>query len=195
MDILFGLFCGLGLSAACGFRIFVPLLAVSIASLSGNLELAPDWAWMGSYPALITFAIATVIEVGAYYLPWIDNLLDVVATPTAIIAGTMITASFIPEMSPMLQWTLAAIMGGGAAGSVQLLTDVTRVATNVTTAGLGNPVVSTMELTSSTVLSILAIALPILGMILTVGVILFAVQKLWKRWKGKKLSDENMNQD
>lgn len=183
MDIVFGLFCGLGLSAACGFRIFVPLLAISIAALSGNLELAPDWAWMGGYPAVITFGIATIFEVGAYYLPWIDNLLDVVATPTAIIAGTMITASFIPEMSPQLQWTLAAILGGGAAGSVQLLTDVTRVATNVSTAGLGNPVVSTMELTSSTVLSILALALPILGMILAIGVILFAVQKLWKRYR------------
>src|SRR6185503_16400601 len=73
MQEVMSLFVGVGLAAACGFRIFVPLLAMSVAALSGHLTLGPSFQWIGSYPALIAFSAATVLEITAYYVPWLDN--------------------------------------------------------------------------------------------------------------------------
>src|SRR5258705_403728 len=151
METLFGVCMGIGLAAACGFRVFVPLLVMSIASLSGHLTLAPSFQWIGSYPALIAFSVATALEIAAYYVPWLDHLLDTIATPAAIVAGTVVTASMISGMSPFLQWTLAAIAGGGAAGLVQGATVLTRAASTATTGGLGNPLVATEAARVSTV--------------------------------------------
>src|SRR5919106_151727 len=100
MDLLLSLGIGLGLSAACGFRVFVPLLVMSIAANSGHLSLAPGFQWIASNEALVAFLIATCLEVGAYYIPWVDNLLDTIATPAAIVAGTIITASMVTNVSP-----------------------------------------------------------------------------------------------
>ena len=116
MELFLSLCVGIGLSAACGFRIFVPLLAMSIAANSGHLKLVPSFEWVGSDTALITFAVATVLEIAAYYIPWLDNLLDTIATPAAVVAGTIVTASMVGGMSPFLKWTLAVIAGGGAGG-------------------------------------------------------------------------------
>src|SRR6185503_2730808 len=98
MDTLTSIFLGIGLSAACGFRVFVPLLFMSVASLSGHLTLAPGFAWIGTYPALISFAVATGLEVGGYYIPWLDHLLDTLASPAAVVAGTVATAAMVSNM-------------------------------------------------------------------------------------------------
>jgi hypothetical protein len=173
METILSLMIGIGLSAACGFRVFVPLLVVSIAAHTGQLTLASSFAWMGSDPALIAFSIATVLEVAAYYVPWLDNLLDSVSSPAAVIAGTVITASLVTDMSPFLKWTLAAIAGGGAAGLVQGTTVLTRGASTATTAGLANPILATAELAGSFFTSILALVAPVLAVLLAVGLVAF----------------------
>ena len=165
METLLGLFVGIGLSAACGFRIFVPLLGMSIASMTGHIQLSAGFDWIGTWPALIAFSAATTLEVGAYYVPWVDHLLDAVATPTAIVAGTLVTASMVGDISPFLKWSLAAIAGGGVAGTVQLGTVATRGASLVATGGGGNFVVSTMELASSVLMTIFAIVVPVICLI------------------------------
>ena len=181
MDTLFGLMVGVGLAAACGFRIFVPMLVMNIAAQTGNLELGAGFEWIGSSEAFIVFLIATGVEVLGYYIPWVDNLLDTIATPVAIVAGVVVTASFATELSPVLQWSIAAILGGGAAGVVQIGTSLTRVASSTTTGGLGNPLVSTGEVIGAGLISILAILLPILGIILVALIIIFALRKIGKR--------------
>src|SRR5882672_5938670 len=113
MEALTSICLGIGLSAACGFRVFVPMLFMSIAALSGHLTLGAGFQWIGTYPALVTFAVATALEIGGYYIPWLDHLLDTMATPAAIVAGTVATAAVVTNMSPMLKWTLAIIVGGG----------------------------------------------------------------------------------
>lgn len=179
METLLSIFVGVGLSAACGFRIFIPLLVMSVASLSGHLTLTPEFEWIGTYPALAAFAIATVFEIAAYYIPWVDNLLDTIAIPAATVAGTIVMASAVPEMSPFLKWALAVIVGGGVAGTVQGFTSITRIASTATTGGLGNPVVSTVEAGGSLVMSVLAIAVPIVAALLVVAILFFAVKKIY----------------
>lgn len=146
MGTLFGIAIGIGLSAACGFRVFVPLLAINLASLSGQLHLSSQFAWMGSYYVTVAFGVATICEVLGYYIPWFDHVLDVVATPAAVIAGTIATASMVINMSPFFKWTLALIAGGGVAGLMQGATVALRAQSSMTTAGIGNPVISTLEL-------------------------------------------------
>ena len=181
MEVLLSICLGIGLSAACGFRVFVPLLVMSIAALSGHLHLAHGFEWIGSYPALIAFSVATALEIAGYYIPWLDHLLDTIATPAAIVAGTVVTASLVHDMSPMMRWTLAVIAGGGAAGLVQGTTVATRGASLMTTGGLANPIVSTLELAGSVVTSVLALFLPVLVVALVVVFLLVMGTRLYRR--------------
>lgn len=160
MDVVIGILIGIGLSAACGFRIFVPLLGMSIANMAGHLTLSSGLEWIGTWPALITFAMATVLEVGAYCMPWVDNIMDMAATPAAIVAGTIVTASQVEEMSPLLKWSLALIVGGGVCGVIQAGTVVLRGASSVATAGFGNFIVSFVELVCAVGLTALTIVFP-----------------------------------
>ncbi len=174
---LLSLALGMGLAAACGFRIFVPFLVMSVAAQTGQLELAAGWSWIGEWPALLMFAAATVLEIMAYYVPWLDHLLDMVATPAAVIAGIVATAAVVTGMSPLLTWTLAIIAGGGAAGIVQTGTVIVRGMSSVTTLGLGNVAVSTGEWLGALVTALLAVLLPWLTLVL----ILFLVIWVWRR--------------
>ena len=140
MDALIGVFAGLALSAAVGFRVFVPLLLTGAAARLGYLELTADMAWLGSDAALVALATATVLEVSAYYVPWLDNLLDSIATPAAVVAGIVVSAAVLTDVDPWLRWTLAVVAGGGAAGVIQASTTLLRLQSSGFSAGLANPV-------------------------------------------------------
>jgi hypothetical protein len=186
METILGICIGIGLSAACGFRVFVPLLVMNIATLSGHLALAPGFEWIGSYPALVAFSVATCVEIAGYYIPWVDHLLDTIATPAAIIAGTIVTASMVTHLSPFLKWTLAIIAGGGAAGLVQGTTVAPRALSGVTTAGLGNPLFATVELGGAVFTSILAIVAPLLALTLLVLVLAYLTYKLLRNRRSNR---------
>jgi hypothetical protein len=187
METILSFMVGLGLSAACGFRVFVPLLVVSIAAHSGHLSLASGFEWMGSDAALIAFAVATAVEIAGYYIPWVDHLLDTLATPAAVVAGTIITASLVADMSPFFRWTLAAIAGGGLAGAVQVSTVVARGLSTATTGGLANPIFATAELGGSLVTSLMALVVPVLTVVLLVGFASFGGISLARRTSRKSL--------
>ncbi len=194
METLLSIGLGIGLSAACGFRVFVPLLIMSLAAQAGHLTLAPGFEWIGTPAALAAFAVATCLEIAAYFVPGIDNLLDVVATPAAIVAGTVVTAATVSEMTPLLKWALAVIAGGGAAATVQVATALTRGASTVTTGGLGNPLVAIMELGGAMTLSLLALALPLIAGIVVVGGLWFAGKRVHAR-RRKDASHPRLSED
>ena len=181
METLLSVCVGIGLSAACGFRVFVPLLAVNIAALSGHLTLAHGFEWIGSYPALVAFSVATCLEIAGYYIPWVDNLLDTIASPAAVIAGTLVTASLATDMTPFLRWTLAAIAGGGIAGLVQGATVVTRGASSAGTGGLANPILATAELGGSVFTSVLSLIAPVLVAVMIAALLFFAGWKVFRK--------------
>lgn len=175
MELSIGILIGIGLAAACGFRVFVPLLGTSLAALSGHLELAPGFEWIGTPVAAAGFGTATLLEIVAFYIPWLDNLLDTLTTPAAVVAGTIVTASTVVEISPFLKWTLAVIAGGGIAGTIQGGTVLLRGASTGTTGGVGNPILSTIELVSSVVMTVLAVVVPIVAAIVAVGVLVCGI--------------------
>ena len=181
IEVLLSLAIGVGLAAAVGFRVFVPFTVISLASLSGYLELAPGFDWIGSYPALLVFAVATVLEIAAYYIPWVDNLLDSIATPAAIVAGAVITASVVGDVSPLLRWSLAAIAGGGVAAAVQSGTVLLRGTSSTVTGGLGNFAVSSSELLGSVLTSLLAVFLPVVAVTGIAVLFVVAARKMRRR--------------
>jgi hypothetical protein len=162
---------GIGLAAACGFRVFLPLLAVSAAAHVGYLDLAAGFQWMSGTPALIAFATATVLEILAYYVPWLDHLLDAIATPAAVLAGIVASASILVELPPFTRWTVAIIAGGGVAAGVQGTTVLLRLKSAALTGGLGNPVVATIEWIGAAITSVLAIVVPVLCVLLLAAVL------------------------
>lgn len=161
LEAVVSLAAGLGLAAACGFRIFVPLLVASLAARYGQLPLAAGFDWVGSGPALIALATATVLEVGAYYVPWLDHALDTVATPAAMLAGVLAAASVVTDLPPALKWTVAIIGGGGAAGLIQGTSVLFRLKSTALTGGVANPVIATVELLGATTTAVLAVLLPL----------------------------------
>lgn len=185
MELFISICVGLGLSTACGFRIFVPPLVMSVASHLGYVTLSSDFQWMGSDEALYAFAIATLIEVLAYYIPVVDNLLDTVSKPMAVVAGTLVTVSVLPQGDPLLQWTVALIAGGGAAGAVGSFAGITRLISTTTTGGLANALLATIESGSSFILSGLAIFVPVLTIGIVFALLIFAFTQLARRLQSR----------
>lgn len=182
METILGLCIGIGLSAACGFRVFVPLLVMSVASLVGWFEPMKGFEWLAMPSVCVALAVATVCEIAAYYVPWVDNILDTVATPAAMVAGTLTTMAVSSgEMSQFASWAAAIIVGGGTAGAVQMSTVAVRGLSTATTGGLANPVVSTGEWIGALLLSILSFLVPVLVVIVAVIALIWAVR--WIRIK------------
>ena len=186
ISTIFSLFLGIGLAAAAGFRIFLPLFVLSLAvKLGGSfINLDESWLWIGSTPALITLGVAMLVEIGAYYIPLIDNMLDTIAVPLAGVAGTIAVGITMPEMNEVATWALAIIAGGGTAAAISGTTAAARAVSTTTTAGAGNFLVNTGETLSSTVLSITAIVLAPLAFIIAV-VILYGCYRIFKKIKRK----------
>jgi hypothetical protein len=174
---------GIALSACCGFRVFIPMLGASFAAYQNWFSLPADMSWMASLPALICFGTAAVLEIAAYYIPFVDNLLDTVATPLAAVAGTVLAASFLPiaDFNPILKWLLAIIAGGGAAATVQTGTGLLRLASTKTTAGAGNSVVATGENALAVSGTVLSFVVPVVVAVIFVLLIGWILRKLFKK--------------
>lgn len=181
MDWIISLCLGIALSACCGFRIFVPMLVASLAVKLGWIAVTPGFEWLGTWPALLLLASATTVEIGAYYIPWLDNALDTVAMPIAFVAGTILTTSFVEIDLPILKWGLGIIAGGGTAGLIQTGTSLLRVGSTATTGGLGNPVVASAENIASFGFSFLAVLLPLLAAFLVLAIAVFLVRMIVNR--------------
>jgi hypothetical protein len=185
-DVIIALCMGLGLAAASGFRVFLPPFLLSIAvradAVDVNLMDTP-FEYFDSNVAVILLGVATVAEFAAYYVPWVDNLLDTIASPAAIIAGDGMTAIVLVGTDPVIQWSLAIIAGGGVTAAVQGATVITRGVSTAVTAGIGNPVVSTGENIASLILSILAIVLAPLAAVLVVILLAMIVKRMANKAK------------
>ncbi len=169
---------GFALAAAAGLRVFVPLLAVSLAAQGGWIELTPSFDWLATRAATLALLTATLAEVVAYYVPFLDNALDTIAAPAAVIAGILASASVLTDLPPWLQYTVAIVGAGGTAGLVHASTSMVRLKSSAATAGIGNPIVATLELAGSLVVSALALIAPIIALALVVRIVVFVARRV-----------------
>jgi hypothetical protein len=182
------LMAGISLSAAAGLRVFLPVLALGLASRLGLLELGEEFAWLASDPVLLVVGIAALLEAGAYYIPVVDNLLDTLATPAAIGGGTVIVASLLPEMNGLLQWSTATLLGGGAAGIVQGTTVLARGVSTTSTGGLANPLIATSETGGSLLTIALALLMPLVFGVLVILVLVWLLVRLFRLLRKRRHS-------
>ena len=179
-DVVLGVCLGIGLASACGFRVFVPPFIVSVSQTLGLLPdgLAPEW--MASEAAVIGFGVGSVVEIGAYYIPWVDNALDVIATPTAVIAGMLVSGAMMDELDPAVRWSLSIVAGGGAAAMTQTATVLARGASTAGTGGLANFVVASTELLGSIVVTAVTLVFAPLALLLVLGIV------VWTFWRMRR---------
>ena len=184
-ETILSIFLGIGLAASVGFRVFLPLFALSLASYFGVWDLNDNWEWVGSLAAVITLGVATIIEIFAYFIPWVDNLLDSIAVPLAAIAGTAVMVSTVANLDPVVTWALAIIAGGGTATAIKGAGATSRLTSTATTGGLGNPVVSTVETGTAAVVTAASIFAPVLAAVLVI-VILFIIFRIYRKLRPKR---------
>ena len=183
-DLALSVVLGVVLAAATGFRVFLPMLVVSGAAYTGHLTLDNSFAWLGTPFALTMLGVAALAEVLAYYVPGVDNLLDALATPAAIAAGTIVSAAVMTDLPPMVKWIAAVIAGGGAAGFTQGLTAMLRAKSTAFTGGFGNPVIATGELGGSVLFSLLALAAPLAAFVIVILLLWLALRLIRRQRQG-----------
>ncbi len=186
LPYLLSAFIGIGLAAASGFRVFLPMFAVSLASYMGWIPMNDSFQWLAGLPTLITTGIATIVEILAYYIPYVDHLLDTISVPLATVAGSVLFASQFADLGTFPQWALALIAGGGTAAAISSGFAGTRAASTATTGGLGNSVVATTETAGAGIMSFLAMAAPILAAIaaIVLVIVVFVLgRKIWSKFK------------
>ncbi len=193
LPYLLSAFIGIGLAAASGFRVFLPMFAVSLASYMGWIPMSESFEWLAGLPTLITTAIAMIFEILAYYIPIVDHLLDTLSVPLATLAGSVLFASQFADLGTFPQWALALIAGGGTAAAISSGFAGTRAASTATTGGLGNSVVATTETAGAGIMSILALAAPIIAAIAAIILVITVLvlgKKLWNKFRNFR-SDRN----
>jgi hypothetical protein len=179
-DLILSAVLGVVLAASTGFRVFLPMLIAGGAAYSGHLPLGENFAWLGTPAALLMLGVAALVEIVAYYIPGLDNLLDTLAAPAAVVAGTVLSAAVMTDLPPTLKWTAAIVAGGGAAGLTQSLTTILRAKSTIFTGGIGNPVVSTAELGSAVAIPLIALAAPLVALALMIALLWLAI-RLFRR--------------
>lgn len=177
-DLLLSVALGIGLAAATGFRVFIPLLVAGLAARAGWVPLTESFAWLQSTPALVVLSTAAVLEILAFYIPGLDHLLDVLAGPLAVAAGIVASASVMVDLPPELRWPIAVMAGGGIAAITKGTAAVVRAKSTALTGGLGNPVVSTAETAGAATISILAIIAPLLCLAGAIALVVWALRRL-----------------
>lgn len=145
------------------------------------LPVNEGFAWLASWPAIIAFGTATAVEILAYYIPFVDNLLDTITTPLAILAGTLLMTSVLPIDNEFLRWITGFLTGGGVAGTVQGGSVLARLASSKFTAGAGNPVVATGEHAAAFGISSLALFTPVFVAVVILIMLLFLIFKFGKK--------------
>ena len=181
IDTALSIALGIGLAAAVGFRVFMPLAIASVAAYTGHLNLSDGFAWLGTPAAMIMLGVAAVVEVLAYYVPAVDNVLDSITTPLALTAGTIVSAAVITDLPPLIKWSTAIIAGGGVAAITQGATSMLRAKSTAFTGGLGNPVLSTFEMFAAGTVTLLALVVPLLAVAL-VAVFCWVAVRLARRF-------------
>jgi hypothetical protein len=180
-ESLLGIAAGLALAAAAGFRVFVPLLVLSVAARAGWLTLGPGFEWIASTEAVLVFSTATLLEIAAYYVPFFDNLLDAMSTPAAVMAGILASASVMVDLPPWLHYSVAIVGAGSTAGLVAASTSLLRLKSSALTAGLGNAFLATFELFGAVGVALIAVIVPLLALLIVVGLLAFAIRRLARR--------------
>ena len=161
-------FTALGLATAAGLNAWVPLLAVGLLAKHTDLvELSGSWTALSDTPVLIALAGVAALDFAGDKIPTVDHVLHaagtVIAPTTGVVAALSSTSAL--DVSPGLLTIIGLVAAETAHGTRMTI----RPFSTIGTVGAGNPVLSLIEDVTSTGLSVIAIALPVLALLLVVA--------------------------
>ena len=181
---------GIGLAACAGLRAFLPLLVVGACGRAGWLGLSGPFEWLATWPALIVFGVAVVVEILADKIPVVDHLLDVVQGVVKPAAGAALVVAVVTDLTPLQATVLGILGGGGTAAVVHDAKAKVLLLSSALTSGLGNPILSLMEDVVTGLGSVVAILAPLLVILFFLSA-LFVLFLLLRRFHLRSARFEN----
>ena len=172
----------IALAASAGLRAWLPLFVAGLLAKLGVADVGDGFGWLASWPALVLFGVATVLEIVGDKVPALDHALDTVGTVLRPIAGAVAAAAVLVNIhDPMMAMVLGMVVGAPVALAPHAVKAGTRAVSSATTAGLANPVISTIEDVIAISIALLAFVVPVLVAL----VVLFAGFLMW-RWISRR---------
>lgn len=188
-EAISGLSAAFGLSGSAGLNAYIPLLVVALAArfpLSDPLvKLQAPYDLLSSWWAIGLIAVLLVVEIVADKIPAVDSVNDGIQTFVRPAAGAILfagSAHVITDIHPILSLAAGLLLAGG----VHATKAAARPMVTVSTAGVGNPIVSTLEDIVAVVVSVLAVVLPIIAAVLLLGFVVLIIVAV-RRWRGRKM--------
>jgi hypothetical protein len=170
-----------GLAAATGLNAYLPLLIVGLlARYTDLITLRPPFNALENAWVLGVLGFLLLIEMTVDKIPTADTVNDVIQTAVRPAAGAIVfaaTAGVITDVHP----AVAIICGLLAAFSVHAVKATARPMVTATTAGVGNPIVSTAEDVAAGVTTLVAVLVPAIGAALIIALVAFLAWRLLRR--------------
>lgn len=188
MDLIFSIALGVVLSAAAGFRAFLPMFLLGLLQrydLMGGYSLGPNFQWLGTDHAMAALSVATIVEVAADKVPALDHALDVLMTFVRPAAGCVSVLAVLSPQDPVVAYVVGIALAGGATLPIHLGKSLLRVGTNAVTGGVSAPALSAAEDLSAGLAVVLAVIVPVCAVLLGIASLLVALW-FWRRLKRKR---------
>jgi uncharacterized membrane protein len=171
----------LGLSIPAGLNAYIPLLVVALSQRFGWLQLRQPFDVLGEWWMIVLLVVLLVVEIVADKVPAVDSVNDVLQTFIRPAAGGILAVAASGNASEISPWLLM-LAGVLLAGGVHVAKATVRPAVNVTTGGLGAPVVSTVEDVGAGAMSVVAVAAPAFVLVFLAG----GIWLFWRLWRRRK---------
>lgn len=183
---MLNLFTAFGLAGSAGLNAYIPLLLVALAArfpFSDPLfNLSEPYNVLGSWWAIGIIGVLLLIEMTVDKIPAVDTVNDVIQTFVRPAAGAILfaaNANIVTDINPILALMAGLLIAGG----VHTVKGVARPVVTATTAGTGNWLVSFLEDIVAFFTSILAIFIPVLGVLLLLLLLFFGLRLYLRRKK------------
>jgi len=165
------------LSSTAGVRALLPLAALSLAAHAGWVHPSGSFAWLAGTSVMWILIAIAALEMLGDKVPLIDHAMHVVHIAAKPAAAVILVGGTVHAQDHS-QLVLLMIVGALNALGIHGAVAATRGASTAGTAGLANPVVSTMEDAGSIVTLVMAFFAPVIAaliaLVLTVALLIIA---------------------
>lgn len=163
---------GVSLAASCGLRAFLPLFVLGAGARLGLVDLGDAFQWLAHTPALLALGIGVILELLADKIPFVNHVLDWLATPLRALAGMLVLAAAIVDLPTWVVALLAIIIGGGVALAVSVTKSGIRKTSSAVTAGASTPVHSFVEDVVCLLSTVFSLVFWIVALVIAAGALL-----------------------
>lgn len=172
----------IALAGCAGLRALLPIFATGLGVRAGLLDMGKQFAFLASDWALLTFGLASLVEMIGDKIPVVDHALDTVHTLLRPLSGSLLAAAALSSVSePATAAALGIILGAPTALVPHATRSAVRVTSTATTAGMANPLLSFIEDLLSFGLLALTVLAPLLAAVGMIALAVFVLKRVFRR--------------